>query len=211
MMKSSSPDRVSSHRGGEEEYRGKRKTCRRYNVPGDAHALTFSCFQRQAFLGRDRSRQWLVEAVATARDKHAFDLWAYVIMPEHVHLLIFPREDDYAIADILLDIKRPIARRALRFVREHAPSFLERMRDEQPSGVVHHRFWQRGGGYDRNLVSAKTIRDTIAYIHKNPVRRGLVEQPEVWRWSSAGYYVDERDVPLTPDVASVPPLDHVIG
>ena len=190
--------------------RGKRKTCRRYNVPGDAHALTFSCYRQRPFLVRDRSRQWVVEAVAAARDKHAFDLSAYVIMPQHVHLLIFPREEVYSISDILLDIKRPVVRRALRYVRGHAPAFLEQMKDEQPNGRVQHRFWQRGGGYDRNLIRATTVHETIACIHENPVRRGLVEVPEAWRWSSAGYYVDQRDVPLTPDVESIPPRDDVI-
>ena len=210
MKSPSRDDEVSSFIVHNARYYGKRKTCRRYNVPGDAHALTFSCFRRQAFLGRDRSRQWLVEAMAVAREKHAFDVWAYVIMPEHVHLLIFPREDDYAISDILLDIKRPVARRALRYVREHAPGFLERMRDEHSKGAVRHRFWQRGGGYDRNLTSVKTIHNTIAYIHENPVRRALVEVPEAWRWSSAGFYLDEQDVPLIPDVVDVPSLDHAV-
>jgi putative transposase len=190
-------------------YRGKRKTCRRYNVPGDAHALTFSCYERRPFLCRDRSRRWLLDALEAARHRHAFDLWAYVIMPEHVHLLIFPRRDDYAIADILRDIKRPVARHAVRYVREHAPAFLARMRDEQPTGSVRYRFWQRGGGYDRNLVRPRTIHETIAYIHANPVRRGLVEVPEAWSWSSTGYYLDGREEPLVPDAASLPPFNGV--
>ena len=190
------PSSSSSPASSEVAAPRKRKTCRRYNVPGDAHALTFSCFQRRPFLSRDRSRVWLVDALATARERHAFDLWAYVIMPEHVHLLIFPREDVYSIADILLDIKRPVARQALRYVREHAPGFLDRMKDEQPNGSVRHRFWQRGGGYDRNLARTQIVHDTLAYIHANPVRRGLVESPVAWRWSSAGFYQGEQDVPL---------------
>ena len=151
------------------------------------------------------------QAASGTRRKHAFDVWAYVIMPEHVHLLIFPSEEVYSIADILLDIKRPVARRALRYVGEHAPDFLDRMMDEQPSGLVQHRFWQRGGGYDRNVVGARTIHDTIAYIHANPVRRGLVESPKGWRWSSAGFYDGHDDVPLVPDTATLPPRDHRIG
>jgi hypothetical protein len=49
-----------------------RKTCKRYNRPGDAHALTFSCFRRQAFLSKDTSRQWLIEAIDRARATHHF-------------------------------------------------------------------------------------------------------------------------------------------
>jgi putative transposase len=52
------------------------KTCTRYNLPGHAHALTFSCFRRQAFLGKDGSRQWLIEAIDRARDKQHLHVWA---------------------------------------------------------------------------------------------------------------------------------------
>ncbi len=189
----------------------KHKTCRRIDEPGQAHSLTFSCYKRRPFLSRDRSRLWLIEALNAAREKHRFDVWAYVIMPEHVHLLIFPQQETYSIANVLLDLKRPVARRAVLFVKQEAPAFLDQMRDAQPNGKVAHRFWQRGGGYDRNLTNPNTIRATIDYIHANPVRRGLAQNPEDWLWSSAGYYVDGRSVPLTPNRESVPPLDQVIG
>jgi hypothetical protein len=65
-----------------------RKTCKRYNNPGEAHALTFSCFPRQAFLRKDGSRQWLIDGIDRARRKLHFHVWAYVIMPERAHLLV---------------------------------------------------------------------------------------------------------------------------
>ena len=98
-------------------------------------------------------------------------------MPEHVHLLILPQESDYSISDILTDIKQPVTRSALKYVRRHAPSFLDSMKDEQPNGQMAHRFWQRGGGYDRNLLTPETVHSTMDYIHANPVRRGLVPGP----------------------------------
>jgi putative transposase len=163
----------------------RRKSCRRYNEPGHAHALTFSCFCRRPFLSKDRSRLWLVEAIDRARQRHAFDLWAYVIMPEHVHLLIWPREPLYSISQILTSIKRPVSIKALSHVRTSAPAFLSWMEDRQPSGLVHYRFWQRGGGYDRNLNEPKTVWAEIDYIHANPVRRGMCDRPTAWPWSSA--------------------------
>jgi hypothetical protein len=63
-----------------------RKTCKRFNNPCDAHALTFSCFRRQPFLSKDGSRQWLIEGIDRARRKLPFHVWAYVIMPDHAHL-----------------------------------------------------------------------------------------------------------------------------
>jgi len=186
----------------------KRKTCQRYNVPGDAHALTFSCFRRQAFLSRDRTRMWFLSALADARSDLAFDVWAYVVMPEHVHLVIFPRHDDYCISTILSSVKRPVARQAVHFVTQRAPRFLAAMCDAQPSGRVQYRFWQRGGGYDRNLTRDSTVHRAIDYVHANPVRRGLVDLPEQWKWSSAAYYLGARDVPFIPDLATLPPRDE---
>jgi putative transposase len=164
---------------------GHRKKCRRIDEPGHAHALTFSCFGRQPFLGKDRSRQWLVDAIERARDRHRFDLWAWVIMPEHAHLLICPRDRDYSISSILTTIKQSVAKRSLIYVRQHARAFLSKMEDRQPNGNVSFRFWQRGGGYDRNLIEPGTIWAEIEYLHANPVRRGLCKRPLDWEWSSA--------------------------
>ena len=64
------------------------KTCKAIDEPGVAHALTFSCFRGQAFLSRDQSRIWTIEAIRRAILEHPFSLWAYVLMHEHVHLLV---------------------------------------------------------------------------------------------------------------------------
>jgi putative transposase len=181
-----------------------RKTCKRYNNPGDAHALTFSCFRRQAFLSKDGSRQWLIEAVDRARRMHRFHVWAYVIMPEHAHLLVWPAELEYDISEILNSIKQSVAKRALLYVRREAPGFLARMEDRQPNGKKHYRFWQRGGGYDRNVVEPATAHQQIEYIHNNPVRRGLCAKPEDWPWSGAAEYAGLREGPLRVDRESLP-------
>ncbi len=175
------------------------KTCKRHNVPGHAHELTFTCFRALPLLSRDRTRGWMVDAVGRARMRYAFDLWAYVIMPEHVHLLIFPRSDDYRISRVLTAIKWPVAHWALDYLRTHAPSWIERLTDRQPSGRVATRFWQRGGGYDRNITRESTLAGVIQYVHDNPVRRGLVDRAADWDWSSAAWYQGRQDVPLVMD------------
>src|SRR5262249_45847996 len=168
-----------------------RKRVRSNNEPGHAHELTFSCFRRLPLLSRDRTRRWFIEALEKARKKLRLSLWAYVIMPEHVHILLCPREADYEVRRIRTALKVPVQLKALAYVRAKAPSFLAQLRDEQPNGEVHYRFWQRGGGYDRNVTEGETVRQMIEYIHQNPVRRGLVERAADWEWSSARYYVGE--------------------
>ena len=154
-----------------------RKRVKSYNLPGHAHELTFSCFRRLPLLSRDRSRRWLVDAMERARREHHLHLWAYVIMPEHVHLLFWPMEKEYKVSRIRSALKLPVASRAIRFLKRKAPSFLEKIEDVQPNGKVSYRFWQRGGGYDRNVYEPVHLFMMIEYIHNNPVRRGLCADP----------------------------------
>lgn len=183
-----------------------RKEIKHYNVPGDAHFLTFSCYRQLPLLSKDRTRLWFVEAVEKARAKHQFDLWAWVIMPEHVHLLLYPRPADYAMDKILASIKKPVGAKAIRFLREQASGYLERLTVKNRNRT-YHRFWQAGPGYDRNLRDPQAIHRVITYIHRNPVKRGLVEQPEDWPWSSAADWAGAK-VPFLKIDGTVPSL-HV--
>ncbi|MBI1914453.1 MAG: transposase [Planctomycetes bacterium] len=181
-----------------------RKRCKRYDGPGHAHVLTFSCFQRRKFLARERSCKWFIDALREAKEKHAFDLWAYVLMPEHVHLLLWPRRFPYHISRILSSLKWPVTQKAAAYVRRFAPEFLPQMTDRQGKKPVV-RFWQRGGGFDRNLWEPAVIWQEIDYIHANPVRRGLCAKPEDWPWSSAADYLGLGTSPLPLDRHSLPP------
>ena len=170
---------------------GKRNRPVRYNIPGHAHELTFSCLKRQPLLDCKHARQLLADSVNSAAVRHNFDVWAWVIMPEHFHLLIFPCQDEYSISGILKSIKQPMSQSYQHWCRENNVEQLEQMKTGLRS--PEYRFWQKGGGYDRNYWSADTIRTQINYIHLNPVRRGLVENPEDWEWSSAGYWLKDSD------------------
>jgi putative transposase len=125
-------------------------------------------------------------------------------MPEHAHVLLLPKDSAYSIAEILKTIKQPVGQRSIHFLRRKAPEWLGRLRVVWPSNRVEHRFWQQGGGYDRNMHTARSAWASVQYIHNNPVRRGLVRCPVDWFWSSAGWYGGQPDVPLAMDT---PPPD----
>ena len=183
-----------------------RKRCRRYDEPGHAHYLTFSCFRRQPFFRGRRSPGWFLDAATVARQECGFALWAWVIMPEHIHLLLQPAPES-RISDILWRIKRRVTHRALQHLTAADPSFIEeRMMDRQPSGRTARRFWQRGGGYDRNIWTVSELREKIEYIHANPVRRGLVAHPREWQWSSWRAWDEGVDEPMVIDRESFPTL-----
>ncbi len=175
------------------------KTRRTYNEPGHAHFLTYSCFQRLPLLTRERSRRWVVDALEAARSKLNVALWAYVVMPEHVHVLLCPRRPVYEMRRILVALKRPVSDRA----REHLEqtendAWLDRLSVEYPSRRVF-RFWQPGGGFDRNVFHERTVPAVIEYLHENPVRRGLCQEPTDWEWSSARYWAGWPNVQMRMD------------
>jgi len=177
-----------------------RKTCQRWNVPWEAHELTFSCYQRRAFLSKDRTRAYLADAVNRARSGLGFHVWGYVIMPEHVHLLIWPAKETYSISSILQAVKQSVSRRAVGWLKAQNPPGLRWLATGRPDRP--YRFWQDGGGYDRNIRSGEELTDVLGYIHNNPVKRGLVSLPEDWAWSSARDWAGRNAGPIPIDKTS---------
>jgi len=175
---------------------------RNYDEPGHAHELTFSCYHRFQFLRAERTCEWLHDSIAAARSKLDFDLWAFVFMPEHVHLIVHPRRPIYDIATIREAIKEPVGRNAVKFLRNEAPEWLERIRVKK-GNRLRHLFWQSGGGYDRNITEPRTLLKMIDYIHENPVRRGLAIRAVDWKWSSAAWYEGGGPCPIPID--PIPP------
>jgi putative transposase len=175
-----------------------RKEVRHFDIDGDAHVLTFSCYHQLPLLSKDRARRWFVEALEEARAKHSSDVWACVIKPEHVHVLVSPRLPAYQTGKILASLKKPFSTRAIAYLKKCAPKFLERL-TVRNANRTYHRFWQAGPGDDHNLDESRSIHRAIEYIHTNPVRRGLVRYATDWPWSSAGDWAGLNDAPIRVD------------
>jgi putative transposase len=175
---------------------------RHYNTPGQAHELTFSVYRCQnLFLNTNASELFLKELAAT-RDECSFRLWAYVIMPNHVHLLLWPLEKNYKIEMITKIIKGRMAKKHIHSIEESDDTdSLETYRVIE-KGVNKYRIWQRGGGFDRNLWNPKAVHASIEYIEANPVRRMLARSPAEYQWSSA--YARETGKGVVPDVFNMP-------
>ena len=178
------------------------KRCHRYSIAGNAHELTFSCYNNQRFLSADRICKYLVDSINSSRVKYQFNLWAYVFMPNHVHLLLCPRMTKYSISSILLSIKQPVARKAIDYLKKNNPNGLKHLATFQKHRP--YRFWQKGGGYDRNITKIKTIITLVRYIHNNPVRKGLVETTDQWYYSSAADWQGISQGPIQIDFESFP-------
>ncbi len=176
----------------------------RYNIPGHARYLTCSCWGNAAFLKGDRACGWFIRALIAAIEKHSLQLWAWVIMPSHFHIIVVPDPSDPTVSSALSSLKQSVTRRAIYWIRKHAPEFLPRMLDRQPNGDKHLRFWQPGGGHDHNLWSPKQIWEKIDYIHNNPFEAGLVKHVSEWPWSSVHEYLKRGSGPIPIDFKHIP-------
>ena len=186
------------------QYNGRcTKLCRRWDKPWDAHHVTFSTFQNLKLFSGELAPRWVLESVDVARKEGLFDLWAYVIMPQHVHLLIWPHEG-VKMKTILHRVKRPVAGKAISHLEKHHPEFLSRLSTKDKDGRIEHHFWQVGGGYDRNLRSDCDCLEKLHYIHNNPVKEGLVNAEDDWIWSSARAWKYGVDEPIPIDRGSFP-------
>jgi putative transposase len=169
-----------------------------FNTPGHAHELTFSVYWRYQFLRAERCCQWLAEAIQEARQKQAFWLWAFVFMPEHAHIILYPYASEYDMGRILETIKRPVGRRAIAYLEESQSPWLARLTRKRGQRTER-LFWQSGGGYDRNITAPRTLLRMIDYTHENPLRRGLVTDPRDWHWSSVRHYTGgDSPIPIDP-------------
>ena len=173
---------------------GHRKRVKHYHEPGNCHELTFSCYRRLPLLANNERCLALCVAIGRAVRRHEYQLVAFVLMPEHVHLLVYPTVADPRIDKLLSAIKRPYSYRIKQELIVHDQRLSEQLTIRERPGKQAFRFWQEGPGYDRNLSTERATTAAIDYIHANPVRRGMVEKASDWKWSSARWYESEGQI-----------------
>jgi putative transposase len=166
-----------------------RKTLRRFENPGQYRFLTFSCYQRLGLFNNPAIRDSFALHLAQVKVKYGFLLFAWVVMPEHIHLLVEPKLPESSMTEVLVALKNPFASTVIKRWRTLDAPVLDRIHDEKGKA----RFWMPGGGYDRNLYSPAEVEEKIEYIHMNPVKRNLVSSPLEWKWSSARWFAGIRD------------------
>jgi putative transposase len=135
----------------------------RYEHTGSFHFLTFSCYHRFQHLGGTAARDVFEDALERVRQRYRFVVVGYVVMPEHVHLLIGEPVKG-TVSGVIHALKLSVAQR----------------RAERP-------FWQ-ARYYDFLVHNEEKRVEKLRYMHRNPVVRGLAEKPEEWAWSSFRHY-----------------------
>lgn len=140
----------------------------------------FSCYRRVDLFRNDAIKTAFVDRLIQTHQRRPLLLFAWVVMSNHVHLLLRPDAAD-DVQSLLRRLKPAFAKSVLTRWHELDAPILAKVRDKSGN----ERFWQPGGGYDRNIFSGDEFAEKVRYIHTNPVRAGLVERPTDYRWSSA--------------------------
>jgi putative transposase len=185
-----------------------RKTIRHYHEPGHLHEFTFSCYGRRPLLTNDDWREKLARSLDEAGEAEGMQLVAFVFMPEHVHLLVYPTRAQPNFGRYLALIKQPFSKQVKAVLEARGSRLLQQLTVQERPGKFCFRFWQEGPGYDRNLFTPEAIAGFIDYVHQNPVKRGLCLKAIDWKWSSARYYLSDpprQIVPGLPFLHGLPP------
>ncbi|MEW4455597.1 transposase [Bremerella sp. JC817] len=175
-----------------------RKQVRRYKGSSHLHELTFSTYRRFPLLTSDPWRRIVAARLDSGCELARFHLFAFVFMPEHVHLLVDPTESSATVSKLLAWTKRQSSVGIKQLLLQHQSPLLAKLTIQQRPGQQTFRFWQEGGGFDRNLYSPEAVAASIEYIHNNPVKRGLCRRPVDWKWSSAKFYEERTTRPEWP-------------
>jgi putative transposase len=132
---------------------------KRFYGSGDLHLITCSCHRRRPWLDTAERRDLFLNILEEVRKQHRFVVVGYVVMPEHFHLLMSePQIGNPSTASFPASI-------ASISIPVWQPRF-----------------------YDFNVWTEHKRIEKLDYIHRNPAKRGLVEEPEQWRWSSDRSY-----------------------
>jgi putative transposase len=142
----------------------------RFQNTGDVHFLTFSCHGRLPYFADPFTCELFEHSLDAARKRYVFHVFGYVIMPEHIHLLV----------------SEPSRAKFDRAIQASKTS-VAKQRPQRPFWLARY--------YDFNIHSEDKRKEKLRYLHRNPVARGLVERPEQWKWSSfRHHHTGERGI-----------------
>jgi REP-associated tyrosine transposase len=138
---------------------------KRFQQSRQTHFVTFGCYHGHALLSTPSARHTFEKALERVRRSFDLCVYGYVVMPEHVHLLLSEPQQG-TLAEALKSLKQGVSRRLV--------------------GKAAH-FWQKRY-YDFNVRNERQFVEKLRYVHRNPVKRGLCARAEDWEWSSFRQY-----------------------
>jgi putative transposase len=168
----------------------------RFYGGNDLHFLTLSCYQRRPLFRNEAYCDLFLKILDRVRRRYRFVVLGYVVMPEHVHLLVSEPQRE-TLSTVIQALKLGVVR-SMQCSSGSVVAAAPRSREScETLGTPVHpdRFWQTRF-YDFNVWTERKRIEKLRYIHRNPVERGLVSSPEQWRWSSFRWYLSGEVGPV---------------
>ncbi|NOY99672.1 MAG: transposase [Chloroflexi bacterium] len=143
--------------------------------------------------------QIVLDSLAYLREHKHTRLNAFVVMPTHIHAILWP-EENTKLSDVLRDFKRftsrAISRQAAKTENQTLLAGFRKARlHNRASDVSQYQVWQEGS-HPEAIFSLKFAQQKLDYIHENPARAGLVSDPVDWPYSSVrAYWLGETVYP----------------
>ena len=165
---------------------------RRYHESRQSHFITFSCCRRRPNFVNSAVYDLFPACLEDMRRRFGMRIYGYVVMPEHVHLLLSEPECG-TLADAMHYLKLSFTKRLYGLIRA-VPQVLVPVLDANlgtRANLGSGPFWQKRY-YDRNVRDAREFTVKLRYLHWNPVKRGLVKAPGDWKWSSFRHYASRE-------------------
>jgi putative transposase len=165
----------------------------RYRADEDRpHFCTITVLDWVPVLIEERYAEPIVESLRYCRANRALKLYAFAVMPNHVHLICSAGEE---LPAVMRDFKRFTSRQIHDRLKEDGRGtvlhWLEYATQRARRSRGELGLWQ-DGFHPQAIWSAEVFRQKLDYLHANPCRKGLVRLPEQWWYSSAGFYAGER-------------------
>ena len=165
-----------------------------FDIEGHAHFLTFSCYHHLPLLSRDNCKRIVLGHLNMLSRTHQLGVVGFVVMPDHVHALVRPVQSGQ-LSTFIQQWKRMTSDAILEFLKLGTPQdttpFGERVRDK--SGKLH--IWQKRY-YPFNVFTIEKAVEKLEYMHNNPVKAGLVDDPCAWPWSTASHFLKGKPCPV---------------
>ena len=147
---------------------------KRFQQTNQFHFVTFSCYKRQPLLHTEEAKNIVHQILEQTCRQQSLRIAAYFLMPEHIHLLT----------------NEPAKETLATFLQ-----IFKQLTSRQLKSPDQKQFWQRRY-YDFNVSSMEKYIEKVQYIHRNPLKRGLVTKPEDYRWSSFNHYATGEPGPV---------------
>lgn len=175
----------------------------RYRIQPDAavYFLTYTVVDWLPVFVSEAACKIITDSLTYCHHQKHLRVNAYVIMPTHLHLIVFDADLNLErLIGTLADFRKFTGRRLSDYCINHGPKcFLETLRT-QATADRERRFWQPSR-HPEAILGERFWQQKLDYLHDNPCRKGLAREPQHWRYSSAAWYASdgfqETDVPLT--------------